>query len=111
MNQPYGPLAKTHLEKQNYPDPNLRTYNDSAWTMGLASNIDVTTANDKTILDAPAEPLRADVATKGSIAGAAGPVIVVHHNGSLNLITLLVRGTAAGGGRESLTSYVGRSPK
>ena len=34
--QPYGRLAKNLLEKQDYPDPNLRTYDDSGWTMGLA---------------------------------------------------------------------------
>ena len=34
--QPYGRLAKNLLEGQSYPDPNLRTYDDSGWTMGLA---------------------------------------------------------------------------
>ena len=34
--QPYGRLAKNLLERQSYPDPNLRTYDDSGWTMGLA---------------------------------------------------------------------------
>ena len=53
MNQPYGPLAKTLLEKQVYPDPALTTYDDSAWTMGLASNVEVKTIDDKAILDAP----------------------------------------------------------
>jgi hypothetical protein len=33
LNQPYGRLAKTLLEKQTYPDPQLQTYG-SAWTMG-----------------------------------------------------------------------------
>ncbi len=33
--QPYGRLAKILLEKQNFPDPNLRTYDDTGWTMGL----------------------------------------------------------------------------
>ena len=65
LNQPYGRLAKTLLEKQTYPDPNLRTYDDSAWTMGLASNIDVKTIDDKAILDAPAQLLSADVETQG----------------------------------------------
>ncbi len=91
LNQPYGPLAKTLLEKQTYPDANLRTYDDSAWTMGLASNIDIKTINDKAILDEPAEVLQTDVVTKGTVAGFRGPVIVVNHNGSLNLITLRYR--------------------
>src|SRR5262245_16166055 len=50
LNQPYGRLAKTMLEKQTYPDLNLRTYDDSAWTMGLANNIEVKTIDDKSIL-------------------------------------------------------------
>ena len=54
LNQPYGRLAKTLLEKQTYPDPELQTYDDSAWTMGLANNIEVKTMDDKAILDAPA---------------------------------------------------------
>ena len=32
-NQPYGPLAKTLLGKQTDPDPDLKTYDDSAWKM------------------------------------------------------------------------------
>lgn len=91
LNQPYGRLAKTLLEKQNYPDPNLRTYDDSAWTMGLASNIDVKTIDEKAILDTPAQLLTADVLTKGAVDGSTGSVIAVRHNGSLNLITLRYR--------------------
>ena len=49
--QPYGRLAKNLLEKQNYPDPNLRTYDDSGWTMGLAMLVDVKEIKDKAILD------------------------------------------------------------
>ena len=87
LNQPYGPLAKTLLEKQNYPDPSLTTYDDSAWSMGMANNIDVKTIEDKTILDAAASLLAADVVSAGAVAGS-GPVTVVKHNGALNLITL-----------------------
>lgn len=90
MNQPYGPLAKTLIEKQNYPDASLTTYDDSAWSMGMASNIDIKTIEDKTILDAPASMLTADVTTAGTVA-ANGPVTIVKHNGSLNLITLRYR--------------------
>jgi hypothetical protein len=90
LNQPYGPLAKTLLEKQTYPDPALTTYDDSAWTMGMANNIEVKTIEDKTILDAAAQLLTAEVTTAGAVTGT-GAVTVVKHNGSLNLITLRYR--------------------
>jgi hypothetical protein len=90
LNQPYGPLAKTLIEKQTYPDASLNTYDDSAWSMGMANNIDVKTIEDKTILDASAELLKADVVTTGSTAGT-GPVTIVKHNGALGLITLRYR--------------------
>ena len=87
LNQPYGPLAKTLIEKQTYPDASLTTYDDSAWSMGMANNIDIKTIEDKTILDAPATLLTADVVTAGAVTGS-GPITVVRHNGALNLITL-----------------------
>jgi hypothetical protein len=90
LNQPYGPLAKTLLEKQTYPDASLTTYDDSAWTMGMANNVEVKTIEDKTILDAAATLLTADVVTAGAVTGT-GPVTIVKHNGSLNLITLRYR--------------------
>ena len=90
LNQPYGPLAKTLIEKQNYPDPALTTYDDSAWSMGMASNVEIKTVDDKTILDAAATLLSADVVTTGATSGS-GPVTIVKHNGSLNLITLRYR--------------------
>ncbi len=97
LNQPYGPLAKTLLEKQTYPDASLNTYDDSAWTMGMANNIEVKTIEDKTILDAPATLLKEDVTTLGVLLdpngsiGATNAVYLVRHNGSLNLITLRYR--------------------
>jgi hypothetical protein len=90
LNQPYGRLAKTLLEKQNYPDPSLQTYDDSAWTMGMANNIEVKTIEDRSILDAPATLLSADVTTPGQITGT-GNTAIVRHNGALNLITLRYR--------------------
>jgi len=87
MNQPYGPLAKTLIEKQNYPDPALTTYDDSAWSMGMASNIEIKTIEDKTILGAAATLLSADITTAGSVSGT-GPITIVKHNGALSLITL-----------------------
>ena len=87
LNQPYGPLAKTLIEKQTYPDPALTTYDDSAWSMAMANNIDIKTIEDKTVLDASGSLLTADVVTAGVVTGT-GPVTVVRHNGALGLITL-----------------------
>ena len=70
--------------------PALTTYDDSAWTMGMANNIEVKTIEDKAILDAAATLLTADVTTAGALAGT-GAVTVVKHNGALNLITLRYR--------------------
>jgi hypothetical protein len=91
LNQPYGRLAKTLIETQTYPDPALNTYDDSAWTMPLASNIEVTAVADKAILDTPATLLTADVTTAGRLEGTAGNAVIVRHTGSLNLITLRYR--------------------
>jgi hypothetical protein len=91
LNQPYGRFAKTLLEKQNYPDVNLQTYDDSAWTMGLANNIEVKTIEDKAILDAPTSLLTEDVRRETGLLGSAGPGFVVRHNGALDLITLRYR--------------------
>ena len=90
LNQPYGPLAKTLIEKQTYPDPALTTYDDSAWSMAMANNIDIKTVEDKTILETAAQLLTADVTTPGTVTGSGG-FTVVRHNGSLNLITLRYR--------------------
>ena len=94
LNQPYGPLAKTLLEKQVYPDAALTTYDDSAWTMGLANNVDVRTIDDKAILDAPAALLTAEIITAGHVSGSppgSSAVFAVKHNGALNLVTLRYR--------------------
>jgi hypothetical protein len=72
LNQPYGRLAKTLLEKQTYPDADLRTYDDSAWTMGLANNIEVRQIDDKAVLDVEARLLSTDVMNAGVAGGRRG---------------------------------------
>src|SRR6266699_6713505 len=66
--QPYGRLAKNLLERQVFPDPNLRTYDDSGWTMGLAMLVDVKEIKDKAILDVPVTPVT-DATVKGKVTG------------------------------------------
>jgi hypothetical protein len=88
--QPYGRLAKNLLERQLYPDPNLRTYDDSGWTMGLAMLVDVKEIKDKTILGVPTTPVE-KAELRGKIAGTGTAAIAVAHYGSTNMIAFRYR--------------------
>lgn len=83
--QPYGRLAKNLLEKQNYPDPNLTTYDDSGWTMGLAMGVEVKEIKDKAILDVAVTPVK-EAVVKGKVVGAGSAGMAVAHYGSNNMI-------------------------
>ncbi len=83
----YGRLAKNLLEKQNYPDPELRTYDDSGWTMGLAMLVDVKEIRDKAILDVKTTPIEKAV-LKGKVTGSGTAGLAVAHFGSNNMIVL-----------------------
>lgn len=86
--QPYGRLAKILLEKQVYPDPALRTYDDSGWTMGLMTHTDIVASADHAVLDVPVEPVQA-FEPEGKISGATSAAnYVVPDNGSPNFVTL-----------------------
>ena len=89
--QPYGRLAKILLEKQDFPDPNLRTYDDTGWTMGLMNHVDVKEIADKSILAIAVQPVdKVDV--KGTVAGTQTPAAyAIAHYGSNNMITLRYR--------------------
>jgi hypothetical protein len=88
--QPYGRLAKNLLERQQYPDPNLRTYDDSGWTMGLAMQTEVKEIADKAILSAATTPVKEAVA-KGTLTGSGTAGIAIAHFGSNNMIALRYR--------------------
>jgi Zinc carboxypeptidase len=92
--QPYGRLAKILLEKQNFPDSNLRTYDDTGWTMGLMLHTNVVESADKAILDA-----KTDFVDREEYRGVVSAVYIgprpvaylIVNNGSNNLITLRLR--------------------
>ena len=88
--QPYGRLAKNLLERQLYPDPNLRTYDDSGWTMGLAMLVDVKEITDKAILDVNTIPVK-QVELRGKVTGSGRAGIAVAHYGSTNMIAFRYR--------------------
>ena len=69
--QPYGRLAKILLEKQNFPDPTLRTYDDTGWTMGLMLQTEVKAIADKAILDVAVEPVTRVEPRRSALTGAA----------------------------------------
>jgi hypothetical protein len=88
--QPYGRLAKNLLERQNYPDPNLRTYDDSGWTMGLAMLVDVREIKDKAILGVAATPVTA-ATPQGKVAGNGSAGLAVAHYGSNKMVAFRYR--------------------
>jgi hypothetical protein len=88
LDQPYGRLAKTLLEKQEFPDPSLRTYDDTGWTMGLMLGAEVKATADKTILSLAA-PLVDAIRPQGSVTSdAKSAAFVIPHFGSNDLVTL-----------------------
>jgi hypothetical protein len=83
--QPYGRFAKNLLERQQYPDPNLRTYDDSGWTMGLAMQVDVKEIKDKAVLNVPVTPVK-EASVRGTVSGSGNAGFAVAHYGSTNMI-------------------------
>jgi len=88
--QPYGRLAKILLEKQTFPDKKLRTYDDSAWSMGMMAHVKVTPSADLKALEAATTPVDRD-RPQGSIGAAGAPAYAVLDHGSINLATLRYR--------------------
>ncbi|MBL8220798.1 MAG: hypothetical protein JNL62_16315 [Bryobacterales bacterium] len=89
--QPYGRLAKILLEKQNFPDPALRTYDDTGWTMGLLAGVTVQEIADKAVLGVAVQPVD-KLEWKGTLSGfPARSAYVIPHNGANALITLRCR--------------------
>jgi hypothetical protein len=86
LNQPYGRLAKNLLERQDYPDPALTTYDDSGWSMGWAFNVDFKQIDDKSILGAPTTLVKT-AEVKGTVTGSGNAGMAVAHNGSNNMIS------------------------
>lgn len=87
-NQPYGPLAKTLLGKQVDPDPDLTTYDDSAWTMALMTHTEIKPISDKAVQAVAVDPVD-QYKPEGTLKDVtAAAVYAVADHGSPNLVTL-----------------------
>jgi hypothetical protein len=86
--QPYGRLAKTLLGKQVDPDPELTTYDDSAWTMGLMTRTTIKPIADDAILKASAEPVNEYIPAAKVDTQTSAVAYAIADHGSPNLITL-----------------------
>ncbi|NJC09002.1 M14 family zinc carboxypeptidase [Polymorphobacter fuscus] len=91
LDQPYGRLAKTLLKVQdNFPNENLMTYDDAAWTMGLMTGTKVVEIADKSVLEVPTTPVDT-MELAGNIGSAGAGGFVVLDNGAVNLAVLRYR--------------------
>ncbi len=88
--QPYGRLAKILLEKQDFPDPSLTTYDDTAWTMGMMSQAKVIQSEDLAVLNIATTAVD-KFEPRGTIGSAGSAYYAVIDNGSNNLVTLRYR--------------------
>jgi hypothetical protein len=84
--QPYWSLAKNLLEKQDYPDARLSTYDDSGWTMGPAMGVEVVEVNDKDVLEVSTRIVK--TSTHGArLIGSGTAGMAIAHLGSNNMIS------------------------
>ncbi len=87
-NQPYGPLAKTLLGKQVDPDPELTTYDDSAWTLSLMTHTVIKPTKDIAIQAATVDPVEEYVPSGIWKDVRSATVYAVPDHGSPNMVTL-----------------------
>ncbi len=97
MDQPYSRIADTLLDYQYWApdDPQRNPYDDTGWTFGELFNVQVVRVADTKVLDATLEPVKADIAAPGGVAGA-GSVFAINHNADPSLATLRYRFKDAG---------------
>ena len=84
---PTGSIAKI---VQYYPDPDLRAYDDSGWTMGYAFNAEVEEIEDPSVLEAETTPYHV-ARFEGEVRGDGSAGLAVAHLGSTNMVTFRYR--------------------
>src|SRR5439155_89487 len=92
IDQPYSRVADALLDYQYWSanDPQKNIYDDTGWTFGELSNVQVTRITDVKILDAPMTRVEGAVKAPGGVEGS-GEVFLINHNADDALITLRYR--------------------
>lgn len=86
LNQPYGPLARSLLEKQKFPDKvQVPPYDDVAWTLGLAYGADVKPIDDEALLEHPAVPFEGVFLAPSKVNVRAGRYLAIANVGQAEL--------------------------
>jgi Zinc carboxypeptidase len=92
MDQPYSRIADALLDYQYWSprDPQQDVYDDTGWTFGELSNVQVVRVTDVKVLSATMERINGDVRSPSG-ANGNGSVFLVNHNADNSLITLRYR--------------------
>jgi hypothetical protein len=92
MDQPYSRIADALLDYQYWSprDPQQDVYDDTGWTFGEVSNVQVLRVTDVKVLGAAMERINGDVRSPGG-ANGSGSIYLVNHNADNSLITLRYR--------------------
>jgi len=92
MDQPYSRIADALLDYQYWSprDPQTSVYDDTGWTFGEVSNVQVVRVTDVKALDAPMERVNGEVRSASGFTGS-GDVFIVNQNADNNLVSLRFR--------------------
>ena len=92
MDQPYSRIADALLDYQYWSprDPQTSVYDDTGWTFGEVSNVQVVRVTDVKALDAPMERVNGEVHSASGVTGS-GETFIVNQNADNNLVTLRFR--------------------
>lgn len=89
MDQPYSRIADTLLDYQYWApdDPQKTPYDDTGWTFPEGFAVEAVRVTDVKVLDAPMEPVTAEVKAVAGVTGT-GTTFAINHNADNALVTL-----------------------
>ena len=92
MDQPYSRIADTLMDYQYWApnDPQKSVYDDTGWTFGELSNVQVARVTDVKVLDVPMTRVEGSVKAPGGVENT-GSIFLINHNADHALVTLRYR--------------------